>query len=160
MLEFFSGRILTSPFDLYFTSSSTNSIVTYFGLPRNSAYKLSEIGFNNINFTPSTTKTLLGRRDVLILDDGHGGVGASYYSYRNQWYLTSSDALPTDPVFPAGSVFGVLKQPGQDGTRLMVNNYNQQLSRGAPSASIFGANAPAPVPGPGASMNPTNVGGD
>ena len=102
LLEFFSGRILTSPFDLYFTSSSTNSIVTYFGLPRNSAYKLSEIGFNNINFTPSTTKTLLGRRDVLILDDGHGGVGASYYGYRNQWYLTSSDALPTDPVFPAG----------------------------------------------------------
>jgi uncharacterized protein (TIGR02597 family) len=159
--EFISGKILTSPFNLYFTSSSTNTVVTYFGLPRNSSYKLSEIGFNNKNFTPSVTKTLLGRNDVLILDDGHGGVGASYYSYKNQWYDSSSDALPTDPIFPPGSVFGLLKQANRNATNLLVNNSNEQLIHGLPSASIFTADGPVPFPAPGVTVNPTNnSGGD
>jgi uncharacterized protein (TIGR02597 family) len=160
LLEFISGQILTSPFNLYFTSSSSNTVVTYFALPRNSPYKLSEIGFNNRNFTPSATKSLLDRNDVLILDDGHGGVGASYYSYRNQWYDSSSDALPTDPTFPPGSVFGLLKNQNQNGTKLLVNGYNEHLTGGVPSPSIFTANAPPRVPAAGSPANPVNPGGD
>jgi len=158
--EFISGRVLTAQLDLYFTSSSTNTVVTYFGLPRNSPYKLSEIGFNGVNFTPSTSKSLVGRNDLLILDDGHGGIGATYYSYGGQWYDSSSDALPTDPTFPPGSVFGVMKHPSQNGVKLLVNNYNEQPTHGKPNPAVFEAGGPGPIPNPGSPANPINTGGD
>ena len=122
--EFISGSVLTNQFNLFFTSSRTSSVISYFSLPRNSSYPIGQIGFNNSNFTQSTGTGLAQRNDQLIIDNGHGGVSAIYYRFKNQWYNTDN-AVPTNPVFPAGTVFG-LKKPSsaRGGTSLLINNSN------------------------------------
>ncbi len=120
---FLSGSVLKSPFNFFFTSSSIASAINYFSLPRNSSYPISEIGFNNSNFTQSTGTSTSDRQDQLIMDDGHGGIGAIYYRYKNQWYNTD-DAVPTNPVFPAGTVFGLQKPASANGTSILINQSN------------------------------------
>jgi hypothetical protein len=122
--EFISGSVFTNQFNLFFTSSRTSSVISYFSLPRNSSYPIGQIGFNNSNFTQSTGTGLAQRNDQLIIDNGHGGVSAIYYRFKNQWYNTGN-AVPTNPVFPAGTVFG-LKKPSSalGGTSLLINNSN------------------------------------
>ena len=95
---FLSGSVLTNPFNFFFTSSRTSSAISYFSLPRNSTYP--------------------------IIDNGHGGVAAIYYRYKSKWYNTDN-AVPTNPVFPAGTVFG-LKKPSsaREGTSLLINQSN------------------------------------
>lgn len=122
--EFISGSVLTNQFNFFFTTSRTSSVVSYFSLPRNSSYSINQIGFNDSNFTQSTGTNLNQRNDQLIIDNGHGGVAATYYRYKNQWYNTDN-AVPTNPVFPAGTVFG-LKKPSsaRGGTSLLINQSN------------------------------------
>lgn len=105
---YISGSVLRSQFTLEIATGS-GVLTTCFSLPRASDYKLSEIGFNNANFLQSTDKSALGDNDLLLVDDGHGGVAGTYYRYKNQWYDASNDAFPTDPTFAAGTAFGVRK---------------------------------------------------
>lgn len=120
---FLSGSVLKDQFNFSFTSSSIASAINYFSLPRNSSYAINEIGFNNSNFTPSTGTSTSDRKDQLIIDDGHGGIGAIYYRYKNQWYNTDN-AVPTNPVFPAGTVFGLKKPASANGTSTLINQSN------------------------------------
>lgn len=121
---FLSGSVLKDPFNFFFTASNNSSATNFFSLPRNTSYRINQIGFNDSNFTQSTGTGLLQRQDQLIIDDGNGGVAATYYRYKNQWYNTD-DALPGSPVFPAGTVFGLMKRPAAgDGTSLMINRSN------------------------------------
>jgi uncharacterized protein (TIGR02597 family) len=118
-----AGTVLTAPLrQTLYASEEAHATITYFALARTSDYKLSQIGLTDANFTPSEDQSLLGlspsldhtlldRKDVLIVDDGFGGVGALYYRYKKKWYTTTT-ALPVDPVLPAGTVFGVLKKSG------------------------------------------------
>lgn len=121
---FLSGSVLINPFNFFFTSSRTSSVISYFSLPRNSTYPIGQIGFNDSNFKQSTGTGTAQRNDQLIIDNGHGGVGAIYYRYKNKWYNTDN-AVPTNPVFPAGTVFG-LKKPSaaRDGTSILINQSN------------------------------------
>ena len=157
---FISGSVLTNQFNVSLVSSPSNSVISYFSLPRNSPYQLSAIGFNDANFTQSVTKSPLARNDLLILDNGHGAIGATYYKYKSQWYDASSDGLPTNPIMPPGSVFGVVKPKNNKGTKILVNQYNLKLTSGVPSTSIFNRIAPAPTPNPAAPTPPPNTGGD
>jgi uncharacterized protein (TIGR02597 family) len=121
---FLSGSVLKTQFNFFFTSSSIASAISYFSLPRNSSYPINQIGFNMTNFTQSTGTSPSQRKDQLIVDDGHGGIGAIYYRYRNQWYNTNSP-LPTNPVFPAGTVFGLQKPAStSNGTSILINQSN------------------------------------
>ena len=121
---FLSGSVLKDQFNFFFTTSSVASAISYFSLPRNSSYPINEIGFNNSNFTQSTGTSTSQRKDQLIMDDGHGGIGAVYYRYKNRWYNTN-DALPTNPEFPAGTVFGLQKPAAAtDSTSLLINHSN------------------------------------
>jgi hypothetical protein len=99
-------------------------VVSYFSLPRNSSYSINQIGFNDANFTQSTGTNQAQLNDQLNIDDGQGGVTATYYRYKNQWYNTDN-ALPTNPVFAAGTVFG-LKKPSsaRTTTSLLINRSN------------------------------------
>ena len=146
--EFISGTVLTNDFNFYFSTYSRSIVISYFGLPRNSTYGINQVGFNDKNFTQSTSKSTLARKDQLIVDDGHGGVGARYYRYKNQWYNSSSDQLPTNPVFAAGTVFGVVKVPTMQGTSLLINKNNVP----APSD----ASAPSAFKGPAVSVPPNS----
>jgi len=121
---FLSGSVLTNQFNFYFTTSRTSSAISYFSLPRNSSYPIGQIGFNDSNFTQSTGTSFFQRNDQLIIDDGNGGVAAVYYRYKNQWYNTDNP-VPTNPVFPPGTVFG-LKKPSstRTGTSLLINQSN------------------------------------
>lgn len=121
---FISGSVLTNQFNFFFSTSRTSSVTSYFSLPRNSGYPIGEIGFNDSNFTQSSGTTSYQRNDQLIIDDGHGGVAAIYYRYMNSWYNTDNP-VPTNPVFPAGTVFG-LKKPSsaRGGTSLLINQSN------------------------------------
>lgn len=160
LYEFISGIVLTNQFNVSLASSSSNSVISYFSLPRNTPYQLSGIGFNDSNFTQSISKSPLARNDLLIIDNGHGGIGATYYKYKNQWYDASSDALATNPTLPPGTVFGVVKPKNTQGTKILVNQYNLNLTKGVPSLSIFKRIVPAPTPNPGAPPNTPNTGGD
>ena len=160
LYEFSSGTLLTNQFNLYFTSSSSNSVISYFSLPRSSAYPIAQIGFTDANFTQSITKSPLARNDLLIVDNGHGAVGATYYRYKNQWYNASSDALPTNPVFAAGTVFGVKKPASKNASTLLVNKDNIPQVKGGAPASLFNRPAPVPTPAPGSPFNTPNTGGD
>jgi uncharacterized protein (TIGR02597 family) len=121
---FLSGSVLKDQFNFFFTSSSSARAISYFSLPRNTSYPINQIGFNNSNFTQSTGTGLSQRQDQLIIDDGHGGIAATYYRYKNQWYNTDN-ALPTNPTFAAGTVFGLMKPVAPtDGSSMMINNSN------------------------------------
>lgn len=135
--EFISGTVLTNDFDFYFPTSSRNALISCFSLPRNSSYGINQIGFNDLNFTQSPSKSSLARKDQLFVDDGHGGVAAIYYRYKNQWYNSSSDQLPTNPVFAPGTAFGIMKAPTQQGTANLTNKSNIPDQSGASANSAF-----------------------
>jgi uncharacterized protein (TIGR02597 family) len=121
---FLSGSVLKDRFNFFFTSSDSSVAINYFSLPRNTSYQINQMGFNNANFTQSTGTGLLQRGDQLIIDDGYGGIGAVYFRYRNRWYNTDN-ALPVNPVFAAGTVFGLMKPPSAtEQTSRMINNSN------------------------------------
>lgn len=103
---------------------STNLTATYISLPRSSPYKLSQIGFNDSNFTQSLNKSALGRNDTLVIDNGHGKPGGVYYKFKNQWYKVGDDAFPCDPTFAPGSAFGITKPPSASAKSVLVNTNN------------------------------------
>lgn len=117
---YISGSVLESQFILPIATGGS-VLTTCFALPRTSDYKLSEIGFDNTNFAQSPDKSALGNKDLLIVDDGHGGVAATYYRYKNQWYDASNDIHPTDPTFPAGTAFGIRKASSSPATGPLKN---------------------------------------
>lgn len=118
-----AGSVLTAPLRQNLYTSAEEDTVTCFALARSSDYKLSQIGLTDANFTPSLSQSPLGRNDLLIVDDGFGGVGAVYYRYQKKWYATNS-ALPVDPVLPAGTAFGVRKKAGSGPAKVLVNRNN------------------------------------
>ncbi len=121
---FISGSLLTDSFKFYLTSTKNVSTISYFSLPRNSSYAIDDIGFNNSNFTQSTGTGVSQRNDEIILDDGHGGIAAVYYRYKNKWYNTDGP-VPVSPVFAPGSVFGIKKPgAGKNGSALLINQSN------------------------------------
>jgi uncharacterized protein (TIGR02597 family) len=158
LYEFISGSVLPNDFNFYFSTSSRNVVISYFSLPRNSIYGINQIGFNDQNFTQSPTKSSLGRKDQLIIDNGHGGIAATYYKYKNQWYDASSDQLSTNPVFAAGTVFGVVKSPTPKGTSVLINKYNVPTPSAASASSAF-KSLPVPVTPNGGNPSPTTNGG-
>ena len=118
-----AGTVLTAPLRQNLYTSAEDNTVTYFALARSSDYKLSQIGLTAANFTPSLNQSPLGRNDLLLVDDGFGGVGAVYYLYKSKWYTTGS-ALPVDPVLPAGTAYGLLKKAGSGPVKVLVNRNN------------------------------------
>src|SRR5690606_8310072 len=90
---YISGSVLESQFVLPIATGSS-VLTTPFALPRTSDYKLSEIGLDNTNFAQSQDKSALGNKDLLIVDDGFGGIAGTYYRYKNQWYEATNDTYP------------------------------------------------------------------
>ena len=120
---FISGTVLTNQFNFYFPSSRTSNVTSYLSLPRNTTYPISQIGFTDANFVQSTGTNINQRNDQLILANSNGGIGDVYYKYKNQWYSTDND-IPTNPVFPAGSAFGLMKRASTKGTATLINKSN------------------------------------
>ncbi|MFA6289014.1 MAG: TIGR02597 family protein [Opitutaceae bacterium] len=122
---FISGSALVDPFKFYLTSMKTVSTASTFALPRNTPYSINEMGFNNSNFAQSRGTDSSQRKDELIVDDGHGGVAAIYYRYKNKWYNTDSP-VPVTPVFAPGTAFGVKKPANNKGEHnvLLINQSN------------------------------------
>jgi uncharacterized protein (TIGR02597 family) len=118
-----AGTVLTAPFRQNLYSDTDDSLFTAFALPRSSSYKLSQLGLNDVNFTPSLSQGLIGRNDVLVVDDGFGGVAGTYYRYQKKWYSVSSP-LPVDPVLPAGTAYGVLKKASTSPVKVFINLNN------------------------------------
>jgi uncharacterized protein (TIGR02597 family) len=118
-----AGSVLTAPLRQNLYTSAEDNTITYFALARSSDYKLSQIGLTAANFTPSLNQSPLGRNDLLLVDDGFGGVGAVYYLYKSKWYTTGS-ALPVDPVLPAGTAYAVMKKAGPGPVKVLVNRNN------------------------------------
>jgi uncharacterized protein (TIGR02597 family) len=118
-----AGTVLTAPFRQNLFSAADDTTITYFALPRSSPYKLSQLGLNDTIFTPSLSQGLLGRNDTLLVDDGFGNVGATYYRYLKKWYVVGS-ALPVDPVFPAGTAFAVTKKANASPVKVLTNLNN------------------------------------
>lgn len=118
-----SGTVLTAPLQLKVHSNSGEITSNYFALPRSSDYKLSQISLTRQNFTPSLNHSVMGRNDLLIVDDGFGGVGATYYQHLNKWYMVGS-AMPVDPIIPAGTAFSVVKKPTPQGATSVIYNFN------------------------------------
>jgi len=118
-----AGTVLTVPLRQNLYSSTEDNTITYFALARSSDYKLSQVGLNDANFTPSLSQSPLGRNDLLLVDNGFGAVGAVYYRHKRKWYTTTS-ALPVDPVLPAGTAYAVLKKAGPGLTQVFVNRNN------------------------------------
>lgn len=119
---FISGSVLADPFRFYLVSSRNVSTASTFALPRNTPYSIDEMGFNNSNFAQSRGTGSSQRKDELIVDDGHGGVAAVYYRYKNKWYNTDSP-VPVTPVFAPGTAFGVKKPANNKGEQsaLLIN---------------------------------------
>ena len=157
--EFISGSILTNDFNFYFPTSSRGTLTSCFSLPRNSSYGINQIGFNDQNFAQSPSKSRLARKDQLFVDDGHGGVAAIYYRYKNQWYNSSSDQLPTNPIFAPGTAFGIMKAPTQQGTSTMVNKSNIPNPSGDAASSVFKGLPVIPVPPNQVGPSPVTNGG-
>ena len=118
-----AGTVLTAPLRQNLYSDVTNALFTAFALPRSSDYKLSQLGLNDLNFTPSLSQGLLGRNDILVVDDGFGGIAGGYYRFQKKWYSVSS-ALPVDPVLPAGTAYGVLKKASSSQVKVFTNLNN------------------------------------
>jgi uncharacterized protein (TIGR02597 family) len=118
-----AGTVLESAFQINLPSSASEVTTSCFALPRSSDYQLSKMGFTNKNFTPSENHTVLGRKDLLLVDDGFGNIGATYYRYKNKWYMVGS-ALAVNPIFPAGTALGVRKAHSEDKTEVMYNLNN------------------------------------
>ncbi|MEN3943797.1 TIGR02597 family protein [Prosthecobacter sp. SYSU 5D2] len=118
-----AGTVLTSTLQITFASSPTEITMNCFALPRSSDYKLSKMGFTNKNFTPSLNHSPLGHNDLLLVDNGFGKVGATYYRYKNKWYMMGS-SLAVDPIIPAGSAFVVKKAISVKKTDVMYNLNN------------------------------------
>lgn len=118
-----AGTVLTAPFRQNLYSDADDTLFTAFALPRSSNYKLSQLGLNDDNFTPSLSQGLLGRNDMLSVDDGSGGVAATYYRYQRKWYVVGS-ALPVDPLLPAGTAYRVLKKSGTSQVKVLINLNN------------------------------------
>lgn len=116
-----AGTVLKTPFRITLYSSPIQEVRTLFSLPRASSYKLSEIGFNNINFSSSSIG-LLG--DIFIVDDGQGGVSKRYYKSKNNWYLLGSQN-PVNPLLSAGTAFAVLKTSNFGGSKFLENQPNK-----------------------------------
>ncbi|GEM_PF-1332916 len=119
-----AGTALLTPFRFEFRSSTTQNTLNYFALPRADDYRLSQIGLNETNFTSSLDNTLAGRNDLLLVDDGFGGLGSIYYRHRGRWYLQGG-ALPVDPRFAAGTVFVVLRKQGAADNVVLLNQVNR-----------------------------------
>lgn len=115
-----AGTSLDAPFRLLLQSSAAETALTYFGLPRSLPCRLSKMGWNDSNFTPSLNTSPAGRNDVLLLDDGFGGVGAAYYRHAGRWYQVGA-ALPVDPLMAVGSVFAVVKKVGARPGSFLLN---------------------------------------
>jgi uncharacterized protein (TIGR02597 family) len=118
-----AGTVLTAPLRQNLYSDATDTLFTAFALPRSSDYKLSQLGLNDVNFTPSLSQGLSDRNDVLVVDDGFGGVAGAYYRYQKKWYSVSSP-LPVDPVLPAGTAYGVLKKASTSQVKVFINLNN------------------------------------
>lgn len=119
--SYITGTVLKTPFRITLYASSTAEVRTLFALPRASSYKLSEIGFNQINFS-SALIALLG--DVFIVDDGQGGVSQRYYQSKNKWYAVGSQT-PVNPTIAAGTACAVLKSATYNGNKTLENKSNK-----------------------------------
>ncbi len=159
------GAVLTDTFCFSLLTSATKNSYTYHVLPRNTPYLLSDYGFNNSNFkqSPKLPPPLSHDYDEILIDNGHGGILATYFMYNNRWYSADSTGkyLPVDPSLAAGTVFAVKKVATTQPICTVTNyaNYNYTTSH-LPSYQDFERVGPSPTPVPGGPVPPTGQGGD
>jgi len=159
------GAVLSDTFCFSLPTSPTRDFFSYYVLPRNTSYLLSNYGFNSSNFKQSPTLPPPDSLDFdkILIDNGHGGVLATYFMYNNLWYsLNPADRyLPVNPSLASGTVFAVQKVATNQPICTVTNyaNYNYTTSQ-VPSPSVFQRVDPHPTPGPNAMVPPTGQGGD
>ena len=119
--SYIAGTVLKTPFRITLYASATTDVRTLFALPRASSYKLSEIGFDRLNFSSSPI-ALFG--DIFAVDDGKGGVSKRYYKSKNKWYTVGSQT-PVNPFLATGTACSVLKHASYNGNKILKNKSNK-----------------------------------
>jgi len=128
-----AGSLLVSQLTTYLSTLSTGQNDNYISIPRATDYTLSQLGFADSNFVQSTSKTIGGRKDTLLVYTTTGsGINRApsktYFKYLGSWYDTGSTATAVDSVIPAGSAVCVRKFASQDGyDKPMTNLSNASL---------------------------------
>lgn len=118
---YFAGTVLKTPFRIPLYSSQNQSVYTLFALPRASSYKLSEMGFDNANFSST---------DLLLVGDAQAGVSQTYYQSGGNWYALESQ-MPVNPTIPSGTAYAVKKASNAAGNKTLLNMNNISASSGA-----------------------------
>jgi uncharacterized protein (TIGR02597 family) len=115
-----AGSVVVSPFATYLsteiisTNNRTGQNDNFLGFPRATDYKLSQLGFTDTNFVQSTSTSIGGRRDTLLVYSTTGSgfnraASKTYFRFSGSWYDTVNTLTPVDPVIPAGSALCVRK---------------------------------------------------
>jgi uncharacterized protein (TIGR02597 family) len=120
---YFAGTVLKTPFRIPLYSSQNQTIYTLFALPRASSYKLSEMGFDTVNFSST---------DLLLVGDAQAGVSQTYYKAGGNWYALESQ-VPVDPTIPSGTAYAVKKASNAAGNKNLLNINNISTSNGTSS---------------------------
>jgi len=120
---YFAGTVLKTPVRIPLYSSQNQSTYTLFALPRASSYKLSEMGFDNANFSPT---------DLLLVGDAQGDVSQTYSRSGANWYALESQ-VPVDPTIPSGTAYAVRKASNAAGNKNLLNINNISTSNGTSS---------------------------
>jgi hypothetical protein len=120
---YFAGTVLKTPVRIPLYSSQNQSTYTLFALPRASSYKLSEMGFDNANFSPT---------DLLLVGDAQGVVSQTYSRSGANWYALESQ-VPVDPTIPSGTAYAVRKASNAAGNKNLLNINNISTSNGTSS---------------------------
>jgi uncharacterized protein (TIGR02597 family) len=118
---YFAGTVLKTPFRVTLYSSSKSVVKTLFALPRASSYKLSDIGFDDLNFSSSKVGFLT---DVFAVDNSQGGVSNRYYKSGKNWYSVGS-SMPVNPSIPVGTAFAVTKPSVVGVNKSLLNKTNK-----------------------------------
>jgi uncharacterized protein (TIGR02597 family) len=128
---YFAGTVLKTPFRIALYSSPTEDLKTLFALPRASAYLLADIGFNDENFSTSTSES---QKDLLFVGDSDIRASGTYYKSGANWYAVGS-AIPVNPIIDSGTVYAVKKTSNPNGNKQLLNINNVSAASGASSNS-------------------------
>ena len=88
---------------------------------RASSYKLSDIGFDDLNFSSSKVGFLT---DVFAVDNGQGGASNRYYKSGKNWYSVGS-SMPVNPSIPVGTAYAVTKPSVVGVNKSLLNKTNK-----------------------------------
>jgi uncharacterized protein (TIGR02597 family) len=124
------GSVVVSPFTTYLSTQTNSQNDNYLGFPRATDYKLSQLGFTDTNFVPSTSPNIRGRGDMLLVYSTTGSLNRpsskTYIRLGGAWYDLGGRTFG-DPVIPAGSALCVRKSASDGFDKPLTNLSNASL---------------------------------